>query len=80
MKAKNRFLSLTFLLVSLLVLTNTPAVFADPRLNDQGQLAFNADGTPRRGKGRCDSYLPDWWNFKVEDYKTLCKLIKEHKA
>ena len=44
------------------------------------KITFNADGTPRRGKGRCDSYLPDWWNFKVEDYKTLCKLIKEHKA
>ena len=48
MKIKYRSLPVTLLLVSLLFVTNSPAV-ADPRLNDQGQLAFNADGTPLPG-------------------------------
>ena len=48
MKINNRSLPVTLLVVSLLAMTSSPAV-ADPRLNDQGQLAFNADGTPLPG-------------------------------
>jgi len=43
------------------------------------KFTFNADGSPRVGKGRSDSYLPDWWDYKVKDYKTLCKMIKEYR-
>ena len=48
MNIKNRLLSVAVFLVLLSLTTNSAAV-ADPRLNDQGQLAFNADGTPLAG-------------------------------
>jgi hypothetical protein len=54
-------------------------------LNDAQQansikFTFNSDGSPRRGKGRCDAYLPDWWNYNVDNYQELCKLIAKHKS
>jgi hypothetical protein len=60
MNTKNRLLPVVVFLV-LLSLTNNSAALADPRLNDQGQLAFNADGTPLPGfdsSGRPVTLIP----------------------
>jgi hypothetical protein len=44
------------------------------------KITFNADGSPRKGKGRCDSYLPDWWKFQVTNWTQLNELVSKFKA
>ena len=44
------------------------------------KITFNADGSPRRGKGRCDSYLPDWWKFQVNSWEDLNVLVSKFKV
>jgi hypothetical protein len=48
MKTYNRF-ALIALLISISLMSSTSLSVADSRFNDQGQLAFNSDGTPLPG-------------------------------
>jgi hypothetical protein len=60
MKTNYRIAPTALLIITLMIFSTTPSS-ANPRLNDQGQLAFNADGTPLPGfdaSGRPVTLIP----------------------
>jgi len=60
MKTNYRIAPTALVIITLMIFSTTPTS-ANPRLNDQGQLAFNADGTPLPGfdsSGRPVTLIP----------------------